>query len=75
MNVGDLVEFKGRTGTVIGFQPKGMVDVEFDTGVERRRKEDLSIHARTNGERLLPWWGWGFVVLGVGAALLLRARK
>jgi hypothetical protein len=72
MNVGDLVEFKGRTGTVIGFQPKDMVDVEFDTGVERRRKEDLSVHARTNGDSALPWWGWGFVVLGVGLALLRK---
>jgi hypothetical protein len=75
MSIGDVVEFEGRTGTVVGFQPKGMVDVEFDTGVERRKKGDLSVTARTNGEPALPWWGWGFVVLGVGAALLLRARK
>ena len=74
MDVGDSVAFKGRVGTVVSFQPKGMVDVEFDGAVERRRAEDLSPVARTNGADALPWWGWGVLALGVGVALFRRPR-
>ena len=73
MQKGDVVSFRGRTGTVVGFQPKGMVDVDFDGAVERRRSEDLRpSEARTNGDTGLPVWAWGIVVLGVGIALFRR---
>ena len=74
MDIGDTVEFRGRVGTVVGFQPKGMVDVEFDGSVERRRSEDLAVKARMNGAPVLPWWGWGIVGLGVAIARFRRPR-
>lgn len=54
MKKGDRVSFNGRTGTIEGFMPAGMVDVRFDDSagrVERRHHDRLDPIARTNSGR------------------------
>lgn len=57
MKKGDRVSFSGRTGTIEGFMPAGMVDVRFDDApgrIERRHKSRLAPVARPNGKARRP---------------------
>lgn len=50
MKKGDRVQFQGRTGTVVGSMPNGMIDIRFDDATHRTERRSLDRLAKANGQ-------------------------